>query len=304
MKRVVVTGATSMIGIALINECIKNNVEVLAIVRKNSERVSRIPKSELIKVYECDLSKLEDVIVDGTYDVLYHLAWNGTKKYERNNPIVQEKNITYTIQAVELAAKLGCKKFIGAGSQAEYGKVEGIISEDTGVMPDTAYGISKYAAGRLSERLCKQYGIIHIWARVFSIYGAYDNDETMLSYAMKCFSEKIIANFSAATQMWDYLYEEDAGKIFYLLGQCDLESKVYCVASGLSRPLKEYIMELQEAWNENAECAFAAQNGVEIIGLQADITELIHDIDYTPETEFCDGIKKVVEYKKCKRMLI
>lgn len=29
MKRVVITGATSMLGIALINECIKNGVEVL-----------------------------------------------------------------------------------------------------------------------------------------------------------------------------------------------------------------------------------------------------------------------------------
>ena len=44
MKRVVVTGATSMIGVALIKECIKNGVEVLAIVRRQSVNLNRLPE--------------------------------------------------------------------------------------------------------------------------------------------------------------------------------------------------------------------------------------------------------------------
>ena len=42
IRRVIVTGATSMVGIALIKECIKHNVEVLAIVRKGSTKRKRI----------------------------------------------------------------------------------------------------------------------------------------------------------------------------------------------------------------------------------------------------------------------
>ncbi len=33
MKRVIVTGATSMIGAALVKECVKNNVDVVVVVR-------------------------------------------------------------------------------------------------------------------------------------------------------------------------------------------------------------------------------------------------------------------------------
>ena len=44
--RVVVTGATSMIGVALIKECIKNSDQVLAIVRKGTKRLNRLPKSD------------------------------------------------------------------------------------------------------------------------------------------------------------------------------------------------------------------------------------------------------------------
>ena len=38
MKKIAVTGATSMIGIALIEECVKKNIEVLAIVRKKTKK--------------------------------------------------------------------------------------------------------------------------------------------------------------------------------------------------------------------------------------------------------------------------
>ena len=58
MKRIVVTGATSMIGVALIEECVKNNIEVLAIVRGQSTRLGRLPKSALIEIAECSLDEL------------------------------------------------------------------------------------------------------------------------------------------------------------------------------------------------------------------------------------------------------
>jgi len=41
MKKIAVTGATSMIGIALIEECVKKNIEVSAIVRKKTKNINR-----------------------------------------------------------------------------------------------------------------------------------------------------------------------------------------------------------------------------------------------------------------------
>lgn len=39
MQRIIVTGATSMIGVALIEECIKHGTEVYAVVREGSKSV-------------------------------------------------------------------------------------------------------------------------------------------------------------------------------------------------------------------------------------------------------------------------
>lgn len=298
MKKIVITGATSMIGVALVNECIKNNIEVLAIIRKNSSHLNRLPSSKFLHICECDLNDLEAIQeTNGSYEVFYHFSWDHTSKENRDAPELQEKNIKYTLDAVRLAYRLGCRKFIGAGSQAEYGPVGHVITPDTPAAPDTAYGIAKYAAGKLSEKLCAQYGMIHIWGRIFSVYGRHDNEGTMLRYAIRQFAQKKPAYFSSGTQMWDYLHEKDAGKMFFLIGKYTEKSTIYCIASGKARPLKEYIFSIQDCFHFDLVCKFCpeSEKGKEH-GLQADISSLVKDIHYIPQIIFEEGIRDMVEY--------
>lgn len=305
MRRVVVTGATSMIGVALIKECIKNGVEVLAIVRRQSVNLNRLQNSNKVEICECNLNELNTIFVNRQYDVFYHLGWAYTAKAKRDDPILQEKNIKYSLDAVELAQRLGCKKFIGAGSQAEYGRVDHVITSDTAVSPLISYGMSKYAAGRLCAKLCNQYGMICIWGRIFSVYGRYDNEETMLSYAINQFMKKETAKFSSAVQMWDYLHEEDAGRIFYLLGQVVEKESVYCIASGNSRKLKEFILQVKEMFGEDARCEFADEvEDSGRIGLEVDTSDLVRDISYTPRISFREGILDMIKYRREKKDMI
>lgn len=297
MKKIAVTGATSMIGVALINECIKNNIEILAIVRPNSEKIKRLPQSDLLTICECDLNKYGTIISEKQYDVFYHFAWGHTSKQNRDNPVLQAKNIQYTLDAVELAKRLGCKKFVGAGSQAEYGIVHQVITTETKENPVISYGIAKNAAGRLSRKLCDTYGMIHIWGRIFSVYGINDNEETVLAYAIRQFRKHETAYFSAATQYWDFLHEDDAGRIFYLLGEKIEKSNMYCISSGDSRPLKEFILELKEEFPGEAVCEFAPEKDMSnVVSLQVDNSELVRDIGYVPRVTFLNGVKEL-----CKR---
>lgn len=298
-KGVVVTGATSMIGIALIEECVKNNIPVAAIIRPHTKRISRLPKTNLITIYESELSELSNVdIPSGLWDVFYHLAWSDTGKDTRDNPNLQEKNIKYTLDAVNLAKKLGCTTFIGAGSQAEYGPVDGVISPDTKTNPVIAYGMAKEAARMLSSRLCDIYGIKHIWGRIFSVYGRYDNEGTMLVYAIKKLLSGEMAEFSTGSQPWDYLNEYDAGRALYLLGKSENAKGTYCIAFGKSRPLKEYILELGRQLGAVDRLIFAKQGEKKDVGIQADIDKLKRDTGFVPEVSFSVGIQRMINAYK------
>ena len=80
MNKAIVTGATGMLGLALIRKLIKEEYKVYAVVRPDSKRVQDIPKDKNITIIPCDLSELEtlpDKIADSC-DLFFHFAWDGT----------------------------------------------------------------------------------------------------------------------------------------------------------------------------------------------------------------------------------
>ena len=152
MKKAYVTGATGAIGMALVAELLKNNIEVKVFLRKDSERSGRIAesfgeelKSGNISVEYVSLEELkhfmENVYTQGRQDsVFYHLGWSGTFGKLRNDAGLQQKNVEYTLDAVRLAGRLGCTKFIGVGSQAEYGVRNTTMRETDELHPLSEYG--------------------------------------------------------------------------------------------------------------------------------------------------------------------
>ena len=59
MKNVIVTGATSFIGVHIIKEYLKNNCPVIAVVRPNSKNLDRLPKNNLLTIVEIYIEKIE-----------------------------------------------------------------------------------------------------------------------------------------------------------------------------------------------------------------------------------------------------
>lgn len=297
--RIVLTGATSMIGIEIIKQCIDNGDIVYAICRKNSKKLERIPKSSLVHIIYSNLNELNNIDQKNLKaDVFYHLAWDKTSNKERKNIEDQANNIIYTLEAVKLANKFGCKKFIGAGSQAEYGVVNDIINEKTHTNPVTAYGASKLAAYRLSKLLCEKLNICHIWTRIFSVYGEYDNENSLISYAIRQFYKGKIAKFSAATNYWNYLHASDAGTIIYLLGKLNIKGGVYCVANQESRLLKDYINIICNQYNGDIHYEFNKNNPTNCPNLNVDVSKTLNSVNYTPQNSFEESIIKIIKYKK------
>ena len=302
MKRAIVTGPTGAIGVALIQTLIEQNVEVLAVVRKGSKRISNIPQSEYVRIVEFDLSELNKLpeTEKDTYDVFYHLGWDGTFGDSRNNMQGQIQNIQYALNAVECAFKMGCKRFLGAGSQAEYGRVEGKISASTPTFPENGYGIAKLCAGQMTRILCEQRGMEHVWVRILSIYGPYDGENTMVMSTINKLLKRERPTFTKGEQMWDYLYSKDAGRAMYLVGKKGMHGKVYCLGSGVVRPLREYIEDIQNHISPKLELEFGevpyAPN--QVMYLCADISELTKDTGFEPRYDFLTGIKETTAWCK------
>ena len=98
MERVIVTGATSMIGEALIEECLKHGISVCAVIRKDTARKDRLPEDPHLELVECSLEELAALPekVTGSFDTFYHIAWGYTGAARNKSTRLQSKNIDYT----------------------------------------------------------------------------------------------------------------------------------------------------------------------------------------------------------------
>ncbi len=302
MKRIVLTGPTGAIGIALIQYCIEQNVEVYAFCRKDSKRTQRIPNHELVHIISCDLEELKtfDEKSIPSCDVFYHFGWAATIGDGRNDMTLQLDNVRYTIDAVRLAHRLGCEAFVGAGSQAEYGRYEGKLNATVSTFPENGYGIAKLCAGQMSRIECQKYGVRHIWTRILSVYGPYDSDKTMITITIDKLLKGETPSLTKGEQKWDYLYSEDAARAMFLLGEKGKDGQIYCLGSGQVHELKEYITLMRDCIDSSAELGFGdvPYGEKQVMYLCADIKDLTLDTGFYPQIMFEDGIKKTIEWMR------
>lgn len=296
MQKIIITGATGIIGAALAKCAVGKGIEVLCVVRKDSGRLNNLPASDLIKVEYCNIDEYSQLELVDTYDVFYHLAWDKTFGASRDDVDTQVKNIQCTLDAVRLAKRFGCKKFVGAGSQAEYGIVAEPLKPETPVNPQSGYGIAKYAAGKLSKLHCSQLGLQFNWVRILSVFGPLDGAHTLIMYAINELLAGRSPELTKCGQIWDYLYCDDAARALLAVGDRGTDGKTYPLGSGSARRLSDYLESLRDAVNPEGVLQFGKKEYYphQPMYLCADISGLAADTGWKPEISFEEGIGRIV----------
>ncbi len=277
-----------MIGSAIVEEALKQNYRITCLVRSDSNRVNNIPKSDKVKIVDCNIDQYNELELTEKYDVFIHLAWLKPFGNDRDNVELQLKNVQYTLDAVNLAKRAGCSVFIGAGSQAEYGVQEVDLTPNLPVNPESGYGIAKYTAGKLSNMLCQQLGIRFNWLRILSVYGKNDNSYTLISYVINELKNGRSPELTKCEQIWDYLHCQDAARAFLAVAEKGVNGKFYPLGSGQGRRLSEYLEDIKAVINPDIKLGFGKKEYYphQPMHLVADVTELQKDTGWKPEIRF------------------
>lgn len=297
----VVTGPTGAVGLALCKELLARGCTVYAVVRPGSPRAARLPVHENLKVVECDMTRAEQLpmLIPGA-DVLFHLAWGHTMGDGRNDMLAQNQNVRYTIEHARAAKALGCHTFVGTGSQAEYGRVEGLLKPDTPCFPENGYGMAKLCAGQMTRVECEKLGLRHIWVRILSVYGPGDNENAMVPSLIRSLLKGEKPALTKGEQLWDYLYSADAAKALIALAESGKSGSIYPLGSGKAAPLYSYVEAVKQGIDPSLPLGFGERPYAsrQVMHLQADISALAADTGYTPATEFAVGIAETIRWYK------
>ena len=238
MERVIITGATSFIGMALIRKLVGIEKAVYAIIRPGSTRKPYLPVSRYVTVIEAELKDLDHLQIPvDCCDILFHIGWSSDFVSPKFNLEGQMQNVIYAEKAASLAHRYGCHTFLSIGSQAECGQVNGCITVDTPGRPQDAYGIAKLVTYSRLKALCEQYGMKFCWPRLLSAYGPFDRPHTLVMACIRACLENHTMELTGGAQIWDYIYVDDVADALYDIAERGKHAKKYPVGSGRAQSL-------------------------------------------------------------------
>lgn len=87
-----------MIGSALIEECVKHDIEVYAVLRSTSGKQDRLPDSSLVHLIDSSLETLEELpeLIPQGCDTFYHIAGEYGRKPQQKYRITEQEHRLYT----------------------------------------------------------------------------------------------------------------------------------------------------------------------------------------------------------------
>ncbi|MFQ7053972.1 MAG: NAD-dependent epimerase/dehydratase family protein [Clostridium fessum] len=156
--KIVVTGATSFVGLGAVRELLHRGHQVYAVLREHSTKADLLRENgkfpQGLTILEEDLGNLSKLPerIPGGCDVFLHMGWRGAGSDSRKNESVQEESVQDALNAVRVAKALGCRRFLFTGSQAESGVKSELTDEETVCEPTSRMDARNWQYG--SRRKC------------------------------------------------------------------------------------------------------------------------------------------------------
>lgn len=297
-----ITGASSFIGVELCRYLSDNGHEVIAMSRKENEQLNTIANNGRLRVFYADMQNLMDKAKEVKADVFVHLAWAGALLGQRDNQGLQEGNIHFSLECVELSKRMGCQLYVDAGSQAEYGIVPGIITEETECHPFSAYGKAKLKMYEQTRALTEQMGMKYIHLRILSVYGENDHTDTLIMSSLMKLKNNEPIEMRSGGQKWNYVYVKDASRqiaelSLHACGDDAFMCEVYNIASEDTRKLQDFVVAMKEICGSQSELKFGGYNSEKDVNLDPDVRKTKEIVKPLTEWGFEGVIKRLKNYR-------
>ncbi len=327
-ERVLITGASGFVGYHLIQEALKNDLEVYAAVRKSSN-IDHLKHLDIKYAYPdfSNVDLLAAEFYENQYDYIIHAAGvTRAKSAEEYNQV--NAGYTNNIAAAALKNNHPLKKIVLISSLAAVGPLhtlDGTITEHTIPAPVTAYGKSKL----LAEENLKAYSSLNYnILRPTGVYGPRDKDIFIFFKQVAKGIEPYIGNME---QKFSFIYVTDVAKAAISALHTKDHRNTYNLSDGqyydryeLGKLIKEilnlktvkfhlpvnfvkFIAIISEKYsslkNEAAVLNTEKLNELMAINWYCDISKARTGLDFAPEYDLKAGVSETLKWYKANKWL-
>lgn len=205
MGKLLIIGSTGFLGGALKTSLPREKFEIYCADRDTQDLSG--PDFESL-----NLKNIYKIMSEIEFEAVIVCNWDGVSKLSRNDSIKQNANIPRVEEYLKLAITARIPTFIALGSQAEAEGLLEPVPESVIFSGRTAYAQAKSNLSTLLLRKAEDTSTRLVWARVFSVYGPGDHDDSLVSLCISYFKRNSMYRIRHPELLWSFLYITDFAK--------------------------------------------------------------------------------------------
>ena len=273
------------------------------------------------KFYKMDLADreaMEQLFKTEKFDAVMNLAAQAGVRYSLENPHAYiQSNVVGFLNILEGCRNNGVKNLAFASSSSVYGLNE---SQPFKTTDKTEHQVSLYAATKKSNEMMAHtyahlYGIHVTGLRFFTVYGPWGRpDMAPMLFTDAILNDRAIKVFNNGEMSRDFTYIDDIvdGVIKVIDKQSESNKewnpkdpeissssapyKIYNIGNNAPLPLMTFIETIEDALGKKAEKNYMPMQDGDVVSTYADVSGLINDFGYKPDTKLADGIGEFVKW--------
>lgn len=219
--KVLVTGASGLIGAAIVEKLSEFNYEIYALLNSESKEQNSAIGKTVHKVFYADIGdaasvgKISDI---GEIDAVIHCAGLAHQFGNTAESDFRRINVRGTANIAELAVSAKANHFVLISSVAVYGKISEIsnnaeargVSEDADCRPEDFYSRSKLDSEKSAQAICVENNINLTILRLATVIG--EEDRGNVARLIKTIDDNRFFWIGSGENLKSLIYKEDVAE--------------------------------------------------------------------------------------------
>ena len=313
--KILITGAAGFVGFHLSKKLLERGTKIIGLDNLNDyyDVNLKLARLKILQEYEnftfikgdlADFTEIVKLFKNYRPEIVVNLAAQAGVRYSMENPkVYMDSNMTGFFNMLEACRNFPVKHFLYASSSSVYGnqKKTPFSIEDNVDNPISLYAATKKSNELMAHTYSHLYNIPTTGLRFFTVYGEYGRpDMAYFSFTKKIIDGETIKIFNNGDMYRDFTYIDDIvqGIENIIFSTPKSSYKIYNIGNNKPEKLMYFVETLEKIIGKTAKKEFLPMQQGDVYQTYADVSDLINDFDFKPNTSIEDGLQKFVHWYK------
>ena len=294
--RAFVTGFAGFIGSHLVDRLLADNWSVVGVddfSAGTAHNITHLLGS--MNYLSKDIS--QSVRIYPTPDVIFHLAAKNSVPRSIDSPLdTFQVNVQGTVNVLEEARRVGCKRIVLASSSSVYGDIQSEVKVEHELgNPLSPYAASKRAMELVAETYGRCYGMEIFNLRFFNVFGPRQKrDGPYAPVIAKWWNQRSVDIYGDGTQKRDFTYVSNVVDAMMLCTQPTANWGTYNIGGGVGTSLNA----LSQLMPEIKFKYYKPARSCDVHTSIANIASAAVNLFYEPRVSVHEGLHKIKAYEE------